>query len=403
MKTPRRFWHLLERLPSQAAVTKTWETELADEFPWSRRFLRPRPHLAECYPKPHGHRCPEPYEVFSYGDDDHEGVCPRTREVIPLTSHDVTVYELDKHSLFRCLAKVLQIEGSWEAVTDCEETYRLGSQTGSSGRQLEVFLTTVCHTDWLQRVGYHLLAICPEPFVLLTPTSNWFTRALTDQLDRRGSVLVPLADALTLDDQGNLTGTQAVHRALARAAAAMVAPADYQENVFLRHGDVWHVAFAGQTAYVPHCAGMDYIVESLRSPGKVVDALELTATLNGHVGGLVETGIDQTARRVYESRISELRAEIERAESFHDVGRHESLCEELGSLLLEVTQATALGGRLRENSDRERVRKRVVNSVRRAIDQIAKNHPQLAQHLKSYLPARLALRYYPPTPVQWVT
>src|SRR5262249_307498 len=101
-------------------------------------------------------------------------------------------------------------------------------------------------------------------------------------------------------------------------------------------------------------------------------------------GGLTDAGdvLDPQAKAAYKRRLAELRAELEEAQAFNDLGRSARAQEEIDFLVRELARAVGLGARSRKAaSPHERARVNVTRAIKSAIDKIGKNHPSLGQHL----------------------
>ena len=83
----------------------------------------------------------------------------------------------------------------------------------------------------------------------------------------------------------------------------------------------------------------------------------------------------------YKQRYTELQEELVEAEDRNDLGRIAQLQSEMDAFGTELARATGLGGKKREKTDAERVRKNVSMAVTRAIDSIRDEHARLGQHL----------------------
>jgi hypothetical protein len=82
---------------------------------------------------------------------------------------------------------------------------------------------------------------------------------------------------------------------------------------------------------------------------------------------------------------------LEEAKKDNDHARIADLEKQKDPFSTEIESATGLGGRKREKSDPERVRKNVSNAVTRAIDAVASEHERLGKHLRnSITPAPLS-------------
>jgi hypothetical protein len=98
----------------------------------------------------------------------------------------------------------------------------------------------------------------------------------------------------------------------------------------------------------------------------------------------------------------ELQADVYRATECNDVGRVEQLEREMDHLASGLASATGLGGRRRERSDIERVRKSVSMAVSRAITTVEKRHEALGRHLTVSITSGLTLRYAPEREMEWL-
>lgn len=179
------------------------------------------------------------------------------------------------------------------------------------------------------------------------------------------------------------------------------------ENVFQREGAVWHFTFAGTSAVAGDLRGLHYLSQLLREPGRNISAIDLSANRSGidprSINGSDGELIDDEAKRDYRRRSEELQHELAVAEANHDFGNIEKLQEELNALTTELARATGLGGRLREKSDVQRVRKSVSMAVSRATDRITEVHQSLGKHLNAFVIPGTVFRYEPDPAINWLT
>jgi hypothetical protein len=92
-----------------------------------------------------------------------------------------------------------------------------------------------------------------------------------------------------------------------------------RRTAILRHeGDVWSVVCEGELTRLKDMKGVAYLLELLRHPGQEFHALDL--------GG---------AEDLRTGDAGELRAELQEAEEFHDIGRAARLREEMEVLVAE--------------------------------------------------------------------
>ena len=175
-----------------------------------------------------------------------------------------------------------------------------------------------------------------------------------------------------------------------------------------RDGRVWHVAFRGRRATVPHSKGLTDLAVLVARPGREVHVLDLVESGGGPARAEAgrDTGpvLDHRARAAYGARLTELEEEVEAATSDADLGRVSLLTEERDFLLSELAGAVGLSGRDRLTGDRaERARKAVTMRIGTAQKAIAETLPELALHLRLSVSTGRFCCYRPERPVTWRT
>jgi non-specific serine/threonine protein kinase len=173
-----------------------------------------------------------------------------------------------------------------------------------------------------------------------------------------------------------------------------------RQGTFRRQGTVWTITHQQQTFGLPHARGLTDLQQLLLHPGRAFHVRTLDSPGPGSpitpagrvdagvsvVGGLGDAGevLDDRARRAYRERLAEVRAELEEAEGYHDLGRADRLRAELEALEQELSGAVGLGGHPRRaRSDVDRRRVAVTKRIRAAIGQIAAACPPLGEHLQA--------------------
>lgn len=197
------------------------------------------------------------------------------------------------------------------------------------------------------------------------------------------------------------------------SAPSVAAPGLTPEAVFRRKGELWELAFAGQTISLPDLKGLHDLAVLLARPGVEVHALQLVSPvkvpaavgagegLDGVEGDLGPL-LDDAAREAYRAKISALREDIAEAEAIHDLARAEQGREELEALTASLTAAYGLGGRSRRAGDpAERARTTVTSRIRSTITRIEGLHPALGAHLRHAVRTGTYCCYDPETPVAW--
>ncbi len=195
-------------------------------------------------------------------------------------------------------------------------------------------------------------------------------------------------------------------------------PSSSGANLFRRSGDVWMIAYEGKTSSLRDAKGLAYIARMLAEPGREFHALDLVgasekgdgaSARDASAGDAVTTGLgsageilDGQARVEYKSRLEDLRSELEEAREANDVGRTESLQQEVDFLTRELSAAFGLGGRARKSGDAsERARKAVYSRVTESIARIRKDNPALGLHLENAIRLGTFCSYQPEKPAGW--
>jgi hypothetical protein len=188
---------------------------------------------------------------------------------------------------------------------------------------------------------------------------------------------------------------------------AALAALAHVDHVFQCWGKKWVVKFEGETRIMDDTIGTFYIARLLVEPNRDVPAVCLLAAA-ARIDPRVATGtsgplLTDETRAEYKKKYEEAQEELEEAEQDNDLGRVERTQKELDALGTEIYRATGLGGRKREKTDAERVRKAVSMAVSRAIESIGKQHKPLGRHLTASITSGLVFRYAPDRKIVWLT
>jgi hypothetical protein len=177
--------------------------------------------------------------------------------------------------------------------------------------------------------------------------------------------------------------------------------------VFRRHGKGWEITFQGKTALMRDSRGLFYISRLLADCGHDVPAVSLLAAATG-IDPRVTTGssgplLTDETRTKYRTQFNELEEELQDAKANNDLGRIERAQSQMDAFGTEIARATGLGGRKRELTDAEKVRKAVSNAVTRAIDSFdEKKYKDLVQHLRTSISSGRFFKYDPGQPIDWL-
>ena len=184
----------------------------------------------------------------------------------------------------------------------------------------------------------------------------------------------------------------------------MAPPAD--EWRLTRDGDDWLLDAGGEHARLRDGRGLHYLRVLLAAPGRDIAALELAAGGGGLVASRDGPVLDQTARRAYRRRLTELGAELDRADRAGDPARARRAEAERQALLDEFRRASGLAGRPRGTShEAERARVSVTRTLRATLARIAERAPLAAAHLQASIRTGRRCRYEPAAggPARWRT
>jgi len=212
-------------------------------------------------------------------------------------------------------------------------------------------------------------------------------------------------------------------RSTFRVAVAATAGArrEYESAILRREGEYWTVVYAGRTIRLRHAKGISHLAQLLRFPGLHVHCLDLTfqdelpdgaisADRYWNVAPLNRDGddageiIDRQACSAYRHRLVELRDELGEAERANDIGHCERLRWESEFVSSELSAALGLSGHHRRASSRsERARVNVTRALRLVLRRIAKQHPELGEHLNRTIRTGTYCTYAPDPrlPIEW--
>lgn len=180
------------------------------------------------------------------------------------------------------------------------------------------------------------------------------------------------------------------------------------DDVWRKEGELWRVRFAGRSVHLPNRKGLEDLAVLLANPLHEFLAIELVSgadTDDAHRGASGSDAVlDDRARSELARRARAIEAELDDANSRHDLGRAEALMTERETLLAELGRAVGLGGRARRlNDPAERARKAVSARIRESIRRIRDVHPDLAEHLEASITTGSSCAYRPETSRSWHT
>jgi hypothetical protein len=175
-------------------------------------------------------------------------------------------------------------------------------------------------------------------------------------------------------------------------------PAAHMRTAVLdRTPDGWRIQVDHRTTVLPDKVGFAHLAELLANPGQAILAIELASERPSEAEHRTRHAlIDAQAVRAYRQRITELEQQLERPDlDARDVDRSR---REIERLVAEIRTATKLGTRPRDFVDeQERSRTAVRKAITRAIADIARSEPDLANHLQSTIRTGASCTYAPET------
>jgi len=258
--------------------------------------------------------------------------------------------------------------------------------------QDRVQLLLAAAADRADRIDTHAAAALALADRLGSPV--WAARVRADwadALERTGAgverVRALRAEALAAAERFDMPGLLARCRTGGTASPPPVAPpppASVQHGGvrLTRRGALWLVSGFGEEVPVKDSRGMQMLARLLAEPGRALHALELGAAPGGANSGDLGPALDHTARNRYRTRLAELVAERDHAESYADRGRLERIDTELQAIDAELERAFGLGGRARPlGAASERARSNVQRRLSHALDVIREVSPRLGEHL----------------------
>jgi tetratricopeptide (TPR) repeat protein len=241
------------------------------------------------------------------------------------------------------------------------------------------------------------------------------------------AVGAPIERLLASTEAGSLTDGSSA--GLRRPASRDEALADIlvERDVFQREGEIWRIEHEGTTVRMRDAKGMRCLSLLLAQPGREILALDLEArsvdernraavatehpTFDPGLAARDDLGdagelLDARAKAAYRARLDELRDELREAEEFNDSPRAARVREEIEILTMELSRAVGLGGRdRRAASHADRARLNVTRAIRAAMQNIARVHPALGDHLTLTIRTGRYCCYAPDprVPIRWRT
>ena len=306
MKKLKRLWRTFEDPFGIRGVRAHWRQYLsAAELEAISPFLRSLKEPSATYPCPRiaGHGCPR--GVVVHGPDDIVAVC---RSYPKDATHQA---EADGHhrvrirleALLRIPERTVRAGFGGGTIRGQRGVWHVGTWVVNATDHRPVFSIAVHSRSSFDGAVGVLLITHLGPFVVMAPTLRFSGAAATEGLRQRGAALLALDDTVLLSGEGKLIAAGALAELLAAGGRRESAAIAAQGNLFRREQDFWVISFSGRSIHLKDSAGLGYIAELLRAPGKEVEALALVGQpASGKpqisVAGAMEMADEKTIRAV---------------------------------------------------------------------------------------------------------
>lgn len=174
-------------------------------------------------------------------------------------------------------------------------------------------------------------------------------------------------------------------------------PAAPRETISIEsHGDVYEVRYGALSSTLKASKGLAMVARLIVEPDRDLHVLDLSGS--GEAADAADAGpmLDPQARAEYESRVRDLKDELEEATELGDQGRMDALREELDFITRELSRAFGLGGRERRAaSAAEKARVNVRRRIKDAIERIGEQLPDAGRYLENTIKTGIYCRYSP--------
>jgi len=198
-----------------------------------------------------------------------------------------------------------------------------------------------------------------------------------------------------------------------------------QPNRFALTGDHWAITYQNQTRTFNNTMGLRYIVWLLQNAGKEVSVADLYYAINPpdtetidsthsamtadqldgmgfSIGDLGDAGdaLTPDGKKRLEQAVRAIQEQIDEANELGNVEKAAEFEQQQEEILGYLTAESGLGGKPRKASSTiERIRTSVTMNISRAKEKIAKELPELGQHLHTHLVTGTQCNYTPSHPV----
>lgn len=374
------------RIPSQARDVLV-SADLVKPGPAAERVrcpVCPQPHFERVVVRP-----------GSDGTQRHFIHCPRELRV-PVGDDDRRIWHVDVGAIAGAIAASAGLRGEAQSVA-ADRVYQCGHHV-HRGARVEVYLAREAH----RRDGSTIAAALPRGPVAPVVVVPWRVPAQEAWPDP-ATIFLSLRTGAMIHD-GSLHFDR---RLIENAANRLMRSECSAAHVFRIRGEFWEIGFdGGDIQHLKDSVGLAYLARLLAEPDRSIPAVTLLATRAG-IDPRVPSGsageeLDERGRAELQQKYTDLMEDRDEAERNNDHASLSSIDADLERLSVELSRRLGLGGKPRETTDADRVRRSVTMAVRRDIERIAKRVPDLGQHLTNCVSSGQLFKYAPDREIEWV-
>jgi TolB-like protein/Tfp pilus assembly protein PilF len=171
--------------------------------------------------------------------------------------------------------------------------------------------------------------------------------------------------------------------------------------LFQFNNGIWEMVYESQKVMINDAKGFHDLHKLLSEPNRELNCLDLMGAVVDEQHGAEL--IDDTAKRSYRKRVTELQAAMEEADAQNNTVELDSLRSEYETLLAHLSASMGLSGRSRASgATLDKARSAVTWRIRAAIKKIGGVHPGLAKYLTNTIKTGSYCSYQPDRQIDWV-
>lgn len=172
-----------------------------------------------------------------------------------------------------------------------------------------------------------------------------------------------------------------------------------------RLGEGWDLMYEGNETRLTPRIGLIYIEQLIRYPNKRFSVAELLVSARPEAANLptaaAEPELDDITLWAFAERLAEIEEEHDKAERDADQASLQRLADEKTQLLAELKRSGFSGRPKTESKDHKRLRDRVCNAIRRAIEVVEKYDNRAGNHFSEAIDLGSTVLYAPSHIPEW--